>query len=106
LFAEFLGVRLGAAISEPFHHEPPNRSEARTTTFILIEPPTGCKLQVGRHDKSLFCSGFSVVGAVASFVYAVLAGEARPTAVRSAASWAGEDRTEKLRAVTVTPTRE
>lgn len=109
LFAEFMEVRearLGAAISEPFNHEQPNKSEARTTIFILIEPPTGCKFQVGRRDKFPFCSGFSVVGADVSFVYAALAGGARPTAVKSAASWAGDDRTEKLRTTTAKPTRE
>ena len=109
LFARLWGVkeaRLGAAISEPCQDELPNRSEARTTKSILIEPPTGCKLHVGRRDKSLFCSGFSVVGAGVFFVYAAVAGAARPTAVTSAAYWAGDDRTEKLRATTAKPTRE
>jgi len=99
-------VRLGAAISEPLDDELPNRSEARTTGSILIEPPTGCKLEVGRRDRSLFCSGFSVVFADASFAYAAVAGEARPTAVRSAASLAGDDYTVKLRTATAKPPRE
>jgi len=99
-------VRLGAAISEPLDKELPNRSEARTTGFILIEPPTDCKLEVGRHDRSLFCSAFSVVFADVSFAYAALAGEARPTAVRSAASLVGDDCTVKLRAATAKPPRE
>ena len=109
LFARLFGVRearLGAAISEPYEFELPNRSEARTTGFILLEPPTGCKHHVGRHDKSLFCSVFSVVGAGASFVYAAVAGEVRPTAVTSAACWAGDDLTGKPRTATAKPAKE
>lgn len=109
LFARLLRVkeaRLGAAISEPYQDELPNRSEARTTKSILIEPPTGCKLHVGRRDKSLFCSVFSVVGAGASFVYVAVAGEARPTAATSAACWAGDDPTGKPRTTTAKPPRE
>jgi hypothetical protein len=108
LFARLLAIkeaRLGAAISEPYQDEPPNRSEARTTKPILIEPPTCCKFQVGRRDKSLFCSGFSVVGAGVSFVYAAVAGAARPTALTSAACWAGDDVTGKPRTTIVKPPR-
>ena len=98
-------ARLGAGISEPYQDELPNRSEARTTKSILIEPPTGCKLHVGRRDKFLFCFVFSVAGAGASFVYAPVAGEARPTVPTAAACWAGDDHTGNLRATTAKPTR-
>ena len=43
-------------------------------------PPAGCKLEVGRHDLFLFYSRFIAVGVDVSFVYAAVAGEARPTA--------------------------
>lgn len=109
LFARLLGVkeaRPGAAISEPYQDELPNGSEARTTESILIKPPTRCKLEVGRRDKSPFCSRFSVVGAGASFVYAAVAGVARPTAPTGAACWAGDNRTGRRRVATAKPTRE
>jgi hypothetical protein len=77
-------VRARSDISEPRYDELPNRSEAQTSKLILNAPPAGCKLEVGGRVLSPLYSIFSAVGVDACFMYAAVAGEARPTAAMNA----------------------